>query len=399
MPQDISSEDEDQHLVDALTTRNHVLDNPDATELDKTVKETIRQAKIEEGSLPNPRYMNLTAAQERQLELDELLWFAAEHGELDLARQALHDGANVSSNDADFYNQTALHCASQFLAGHPAMVELLVEHGADVNARSCHNNTAMHEAAYWGYGPTVAKLLQLGADPFALNHLNNTPLLNAEGNWQGVPRPCVGLLDMKNASMLLWEHPTNAGWRHRLRPPEQRKVTVDLLIAAMGNRSYGRGDIYCGGLTFPDLWRDWDEEGEHYNPLSRPREFKNSVPPFRSPFQEEPASRKKEWVFAGEKEIDADLDRIWHRDKWQYYEMFPDDSASDDDEQQEQGSDEDSVDSGKDQGELLTHFDAGGPDAALENEFDMPNDGGLGGPELDDDGADAEGAVANQSSE
>ena len=117
MPQDISSEDEDQNIVDALSTRNHVIENPEPTEIEKMVKETIAQAKIEEGSLPNPRYMNLTAAEERQLELDELLWFAAEHGELGLAREALESGANVSSTNAQFFNQTALHCAAQFGAG------------------------------------------------------------------------------------------------------------------------------------------------------------------------------------------------------------------------------------------------------------------------------------------
>jgi hypothetical protein len=117
MPQDISSEDEDQNIVDALSTRNHVIENPEPTEIEKMVKETIAQAKMEEGSLPNPRYMNLTAAEERQLELDELLWFAAEHGELGLAREALESGANVSSTNAQFFNQTALHCAAQFGAG------------------------------------------------------------------------------------------------------------------------------------------------------------------------------------------------------------------------------------------------------------------------------------------
>lgn len=35
--------------------------------------------------------------------------------------------------------------------GHPEIIRLLAEHGADVNARNCHNNTALHEAAYWGY--------------------------------------------------------------------------------------------------------------------------------------------------------------------------------------------------------------------------------------------------------
>ena len=29
---------------------------------------------------------------------------------------------------------------------------------------------------------------------------------------------------------------------------------MDLLLDAMGNQSYGRGDPYCGGTTFPDLW-------------------------------------------------------------------------------------------------------------------------------------------------
>jgi hypothetical protein len=87
MPQDISSEDEDHHVVESLNTRNHVIDHKDATELEKVVKNTILEAKYEDGTLPNPRYMNLTAEEERQLELDELLWFAAEHNELDLALQ------------------------------------------------------------------------------------------------------------------------------------------------------------------------------------------------------------------------------------------------------------------------------------------------------------------------
>lgn len=247
MPQDISSEDEDQHLVEALSTRNHVVDSPDATDLEKNIKETIYHAKIEEGLLPNPRYMNLTADEERQLELDELLWFAVEHGEMELARQAIEDGANVSSRNSEFHNQTALHCASQFGAGHPCMVKLLVSHGADVNARNCYNNTALHEAAFWGYKETVCKLLELGADPMALNALGLTPLLNAEGNWAAVSRPCVALHELENASMHVWEHPTKGKWRHRLRDPDQRREVVDILKAAMGNRSYGRGvDPYCG---------------------------------------------------------------------------------------------------------------------------------------------------------
>lgn len=150
MPQDISEEDADQYLTDALSTRNHVLEHADATETEKLVKAVIREAKIEEGSLPNPRYQGLTPEEERQLELDELLWFAAEQGEEGLVIEAIQAGANVSSTNLDFYNQTAMHCAAQFQAGHPGILQLLVEHRADVNARNCYNNTALHEAAYWG---------------------------------------------------------------------------------------------------------------------------------------------------------------------------------------------------------------------------------------------------------
>jgi len=47
--------------------------------------------------------------------------------------------------------------------------------------------------------------------------------------------------------------------------------------------------VQCGGVCRGNKMvhvmsvcrKDWDEEGEHYNPLSRPREFKHSVPPFR----------------------------------------------------------------------------------------------------------------------
>ena len=150
MPQDMSGEDADQYLTDALATRNHVIEHADATELEKTVKAVIRDAKIEEGSLPNPRYQGLTPEEERQLELDELLWFAAEQGEEGLVIEAIQAGVSVSSMHPESYNQTAMHCAAQFQAGHPRILQLLVEHGANVNARNGYNNTPLHEAAYWG---------------------------------------------------------------------------------------------------------------------------------------------------------------------------------------------------------------------------------------------------------
>jgi len=42
-----------------------------------------------------------------------------------------------------------------------------------------------------GYEETVAKLLELRADPFVVNHIGLTALLNAEGNWAGPVSACA----------------------------------------------------------------------------------------------------------------------------------------------------------------------------------------------------------------
>jgi len=42
--------------------------------------------------------------------------------------------------------------------------------------------------------------------------------------------------------MLLWEHPTQSGWRHRLRAPEQRKEVFRLLLLPAVMREAGSGD-------------------------------------------------------------------------------------------------------------------------------------------------------------
>ncbi|KAJ1485125.1 ankyrin repeat-containing domain protein [Baffinella frigidus] len=103
-------------------------------------------------------------------------------------------GANVGSVDRQVYNQTALHAACESgnghvdvieeLNGHVDVIEELVKSGADINARSINNSTALHEAAYWAHAGAVRTLLDLGADPFLENTNGHTPLLQAEGNWQ-----------------------------------------------------------------------------------------------------------------------------------------------------------------------------------------------------------------------
>ena len=206
-------------------------------------------------------------------------------------------------------------------------------------------------------------------------------------------RPTLGLDDLGNSSMLIQDHPTHGGWRHRLRTPAQRKEVVDMLKEAMGpERVCGRGvDAYCGGVDFPDQWDQWNEEAEHYNPLSRPREFATSLPPFVSPLEEPLKGVRPMWAPCKEmeRELDQEIEQIWQvcivccqtkvwqvscfhleslssfdcdigvvfvqRDKWRYYELHPDESMSSEAEQRgavEPDAEESSA--GKDEGHLIT---------------------------------------------
>ncbi len=87
----------------------------------------------------------------------------------------LRHGAPVDAvNDA---NETALHGAASHC--HLEAVELLVRHGADVNARNKANATPLHvgAAAYRGAFDVIDLLIAQGADPNAVDDKGNTALL------------------------------------------------------------------------------------------------------------------------------------------------------------------------------------------------------------------------------
>ena len=60
------------------------------------------------------------------------------------------------------YGVTALHMAACEM--YPKIVGLLLEHGADVNARTCKGRTPLMEAALWGRFTNAKQLLHWGAD-------------------------------------------------------------------------------------------------------------------------------------------------------------------------------------------------------------------------------------------
>jgi ankyrin repeat protein len=93
----------------------------------------------------------------------------------------LAHGAQVTSRNAA--GSTALHDAA--LAGSRPVVELLLNKGADVNARETETgSTPLHHAASWGRIEVVEVLVKLGADLNIKNRAGETALQAAIKNEQ-----------------------------------------------------------------------------------------------------------------------------------------------------------------------------------------------------------------------
>lgn len=124
---------------------------------------------------------------------------ASEEGAIKLAIHALDNGANIDTKD--LYGQTPLMLAAN--NGHTIMVNLLLENGADINAKDkvkrlnvwCGrskpeediifgNDTALMKAASKGYKEIVKMLIKNGANTMAKNAKGLTALDIARENNQ-----------------------------------------------------------------------------------------------------------------------------------------------------------------------------------------------------------------------
>ena len=132
------------------------------------------------------------------------LYVAAEGGHKAMVQQLLEKGADVNAKDR--YDRTALHMAAE--GGHEALVQQLLEKGADVNAKDGHNRTALHMvvgeavvqlakdgddwtplyvAAKGGHEAMVQQLLEKGADVNAKDRYDRTALhMAAEGGHEAL---------------------------------------------------------------------------------------------------------------------------------------------------------------------------------------------------------------------
>jgi len=106
------------------------------------------------------------------------LALAAYFGNREAARLLLASGADVHATGRNATANQPLHAA---VAGkRQELVELLVEHGADVNAQDGDGWTPLNLAAHEGSLDTITYLLAHGADPSIASNAGQTPRQTAE---------------------------------------------------------------------------------------------------------------------------------------------------------------------------------------------------------------------------
>ena len=118
---------------------------------------------------------------------------AAFTGDIAAMKQALADGADPNTKDPQS-GSTLLATAA--LMGHTEIVALLLERGADVNAKSRDAGTALHAAAFLGRAETVKLLLEKGADTTLRNNTGSTAIDGAKLNWL-ITKGILGMLRLE----------------------------------------------------------------------------------------------------------------------------------------------------------------------------------------------------------
>jgi hypothetical protein len=111
------------------------------------------------------------------------IWTAAGQGNLEAIKQHLSAGTDVDAKEPTG-GSTPLMIAA--LVGQTDAAELLIEKGANINARSNDGGTVLHAAAFFCRTETVKLLLSRGADVNAKNSREETSLDDVAGEWSQV---------------------------------------------------------------------------------------------------------------------------------------------------------------------------------------------------------------------
>lgn len=121
------------------------------------------------------------------------IWGASASGDLEAIKIAIDEKVDVNAMDQKF-GMTPLSFAA--LNGKTAAVELLIEHGADVNGLNRDGGTPLHGSVFLGHVETTKLLLNKGADRNIRKHDGLLPIDAANVDW-GLTQFVVDLLEMK----------------------------------------------------------------------------------------------------------------------------------------------------------------------------------------------------------
>jgi len=97
---------------------------------------------------------------------------AAHYGQISILKMLLNEGAEVNARTTE--KKTALHHAA--IGGHAEAAQALLNQGADVDSKDAEHNTALIFAASFGHRETLETLLENGADINAASKVGETAL-------------------------------------------------------------------------------------------------------------------------------------------------------------------------------------------------------------------------------
>ena len=110
-------------------------------------------------------------------ELNAQLLEAARANRVDEARSLIERGADVNAKDET--EQSAYLYATSEVGPDPALLELTLANGADVDAKDSYNGTGLIRAAHRGYAEIVQRLIDAEIELDHVNRLGWTALLEA----------------------------------------------------------------------------------------------------------------------------------------------------------------------------------------------------------------------------